>query len=409
MPWNNCIALVDMIAFFPSCEQVDFPELVDKPIAVTNGDSGTTIISSSYEARAFGIKTGMRIQEALTLCPHLIKRASRPKRYAEISSKIINALRDITPDLEVFSIDECWMDLKPIISLYGGIDNIAELIRDTVYKSSGGIRCSIGISEGKLTAKFVAGVNKGKTTIVSSDHIKQYMSEYPVSKMCGIGPRMQEFLHSLNCHTIGDIQSNNHDLLSSKYGIIGKKLQQACNGADTDSVITKERLPKSMGHSKVLPPATTDRELVFNILLHLTYRLTRRMRLLNIVSKTVRIYLSTKHDIIKKTYTFEQSNNCNFEFLQQIKAHMKLWSGQPLFQIGIKCDELIYDENEQYDLFSESYDSKHLTIDKTMDQINKKFGANSCKLASEITLGHSSVVPVIAFNFNATSKNKNSL
>jgi DNA polymerase-4 len=398
-----------MLAFFPSCEQVDFLELQNKPIAVTNGDSGTTIISSSYEARAYGIKTGMRIQEALTLCPHLIKRASRPKRYAEISSNIINALRDITPDLEVFSIDECWMDLKPIMELYGGIDNIAEIIRKTVYESSGGIKCSIGISEGKLTAKFVAGVNKGKTTIVSSEYIKRYMSQYPLSKMCGIGPRMQEFLHSKHCNTIGDIQNNQHDLLSSKYGVVGKKLQQACNGIDTDSVITKEKLPKSMGHSKVLPPATVDKELVFNILLHLTYRLTRRMRLLNIVSKTVTIYLSTQNNIIKNTYTFDQSNNCNHEFMQKIKTHMKLWNGQPLFQIGIKCSELIYYENEQFDLFSDAYDSKYLTIDKTMDQINQKFGANACKSASEIFLTGNNVVPVIAFNFNATSKNKNSL
>ena len=125
MEWSSktCIALVDMQAFFPSCEQVDFPELMNKPVAVTNGEAGTCIISSSYEARAYGIKTGMRMQEALRLCPEIIKRPSRPKRYAEISGNIISALRNITPDIEVFSIDECWINLYPILNLYKGIEN----------------------------------------------------------------------------------------------------------------------------------------------------------------------------------------------------------------------------------------------------------------------------------------------
>lgn len=409
MAWNNCIALVDMIAFFPSCEQLDFPELVGKPLAVTNGDAGTTIISSSYEARAFGVKTGMHMNEAIKLCPDIIKRSSRPKRYAEISAKIMSALKNITPDIEIFSIDECWIDLKPILSLYGGIDSITKLIRGVILESSGGIRCSIGVSSGKLTAKFVAGVNKGETTVVSHDKIKEYMAGYPVSKMCGIGKMMQEYLTTRRCFTIGDVQQSHYDLLSSKYGVVGKKLQLACNGVDNDPVITKERLPKSMGHSKVLPPATIDRELVTNILLHLTYRLTRRMRLLNITSKNVRIYFFTKYDVIKNSYEFDKPNNCNREFIEKVRQHLKLWKGQSLFQIGVKCHELIHDNSSQQDLFDEPYNSKYLTVDRAMDNINKKFGTNTCKHANELILDEDSVIPVIAFNFDATSNSKNSL
>jgi DNA polymerase-4 len=409
MAWDRCIAHVDMQAFFPSCEQVDFPELKDKAIAVTNGEAGTTIISSSYEARAFGIKTGMKMQEALTLCPHLIKRASRPKRYSEISHSILDGLRNITPDIEVFSIDECWMDLKPIIDLYGGIDSIVEIIRESVFKASGGINCSIGISEGKLTAKFVCASNKGKTTIISSKDIKQYMAPYPVSKICGFGKQIQQFLHSKKCYTIGDIQKAPFNMLSEKYGLVGKKLQLVCNGIDTDEVITKEKLPKSMGHSKILPPYTKDLMMVENILLHLTFRLTRRMRLLNITSKTVSIYLKAQYKTIKHVYTFDKSNNCNHEFIEKVKEHLLKWKGEPLFQIGLNCNVLIYDDSHQSDMFEEQYDSKFLTLDKTMDEINKRFGANTCKPATELLTENKEIVPVIAFNFDASSKTKNTL
>ncbi len=411
MEWNSktCIALVDMQAFFPSCEQVDFPELMNKPVAVTNGEAGTCIISSSYEARAYGIKTGMRMQEALRLCPEIIKRPSRPKRYAEISGNIISALRNITPDIEVFSIDECWINLYPILNLYKGIDNIVKMIRQDVYDSSGGINCSIGVSEGKLTAKFVVGVNKGKTTIVPADKIKEYMSPYPLEKFCGIGDRVLQYLNDRGFKTIGDLQQAPHNILSMKYGIVGKRIHSACNGYDPVAVTTRENLPKSIGHSKQLPPFLRDRNIIESTLLHLTYRLTRRMRLLNIRSKSVRIYLLSKYKIIHKVYVFRQANNCNNEFIKAVKAHMQIYRGEPLLKLGIKCWEIEYNDSEQLDLFNEPYDSKHLRCDIAMDSINQKFGDNTIRPAMEYIVDKLDFVPVIAFNFNATSKSKNSL
>lgn len=411
MKWNSktCVALVDMQAFFPSCEQVDFPELMNKPVAVTNGEAGTCIISSSYEAREYGIKTGMRMQEALKLCPEIIKRSSRPKRYAEISAKIITALREITPDIEVFSIDECWIDLYPILNLYKGVENIATMIRKAVYDSSGGINCSIGVSEGKLTAKFVAGVNKGKTAIVPADKIKKYMAPYTLEKFCGIGDRVLQYLNDRGYRTIGDLQKAAHNVLSIKYGIVGKRIHSACNGYDPVTLVSKDNLPKSIGHSKQLPPFIRDRNTIESTLLHLTYRLTRRMRLLNIRSKSVRIYLLSKYKLIRKIYHFNQANNCNYEFIKAVKAHMQLYRGEPLLKLGIKCREIEYNKSEQLDLFNEPYNSKHLQCDLAMDSINKKFGENTIRPAMEHIVDKLDLVPVIAFNFNATSNSKNSL
>ena len=97
--WAKAIILVDLNAFFASIEQLDFPYLKNKPVAVTNGDQGTCIITSSYEARLCGVKTGMRLYDAKKLCPNIIQRPSRPERYTAVSANIMRSLNKITPDI----------------------------------------------------------------------------------------------------------------------------------------------------------------------------------------------------------------------------------------------------------------------------------------------------------------------
>ena len=122
--WERAIILVDMNAFFASIEQLDFPELQGQPIGITNGWDGTTIITSSYEARAYGVKTGMRVKEAKVLCNDFIQRPSRPKRYTEISSRIMAGLVEFTPDIEIFSVvhpffrlNYCFFNKKPFSTI----------------------------------------------------------------------------------------------------------------------------------------------------------------------------------------------------------------------------------------------------------------------------------------------------
>lgn len=110
LAWPRMIALVDMNCFFAAVEQHDHPQWQNKPVAVTNGQLGTTIITCSYEARAYGVKTGMKLNTARLYCPQLIQAASRPERYAQLSTTIMDALIQLTPDIEVYSVDEAFLD-----------------------------------------------------------------------------------------------------------------------------------------------------------------------------------------------------------------------------------------------------------------------------------------------------------
>ena len=109
--WQRAIALLDMNAFFASVEQRDFPSLLGQPVAITNGMRGSCIITCSYEARAFGIRTGMRVREALRLCPQLVQRPTRPRVYAKVSRNIMHSLVNVCPDIEILSVDEAFVDI----------------------------------------------------------------------------------------------------------------------------------------------------------------------------------------------------------------------------------------------------------------------------------------------------------
>ena len=157
--WPRVILLADMNAFFASVEQVDHPQWRAKPIALTNGGIGTCIITCSYEARAFGVKTGMHIKQARQLCPDLIQVVSRPQRYAEVSTNIMRALSHFTPDIEIFSVDEAFLDVTRCLQLWGSPREIALRVKQSVYEHSG-ILCSVGVSSDKTTAKFAAKQQK---------------------------------------------------------------------------------------------------------------------------------------------------------------------------------------------------------------------------------------------------------
>ncbi|HEY9199149.1 MAG TPA: hypothetical protein VIR60_07260 [Gammaproteobacteria bacterium] len=163
--WPRAILLVDMNAFFASIEQRDRPELRGRPIGITNGATGTCIITSSYEARAYGVKTGMRVKEALRLCPEFLQIPARPDLYAAVSTAIMEALTRISPDVEVFSVDEAFLDVTRCQRLLGSPERIAQRTKQVVWEVSG-VACSVGVSGDKTTAKYAAKLQKPDGLIV---------------------------------------------------------------------------------------------------------------------------------------------------------------------------------------------------------------------------------------------------
>lgn len=396
--WKKCFAHIDMVSFFASVEQLDFPELAGKPVAVTNGDSGTTIITASYEARAFGIKTGTKVYEARKCCPNLIQRPSRPRRYVEISKRIMAALKMVTPDIEVFSIDECFLELTHVLSLYENIEAIALEIRQTVSAASNGLPCSIGISEGKLTAKFCSEYHKGSTTIMPPDKIKVFMSEAKVGKICGIGSRMEQSLNKLGIVTCKDLEKWPMSVLSNRFGNIGKRLYLTCLGHDPEPIQTQPKPAKSMGHGKILPPNCTNKTLIASTLYHLCEKLTARMREHNLAATQYFVGLKTPFGWLALEIKLTSASNHSALLWRKARTVLLQYHGDVIKQVQVTAISLIDGHIRQLDLFDNEEKEKALQqetkLDQVKDAINTKFGSKAITPASILLTQNN--VPVIA-------------
>jgi len=375
--WSRAIVFVDMNAFFASIEQMDFPELRDKPVAVTNGAEGTCIITCSYEARACGIKTGMRLPEAKKLCSHLIVRPTRIKRYTELSSKIMNCLESITPDIEIFSVDEAFLDVTHCQNLWGNPEIIGRKVKKIVTDISG-LPCSVGVSSDKTTAKYAGEVKKPNGfVVIPKEKIRESLEHVLVTELCGIGPGISQFLLKYGVKYCGDMQKLPISILAQRFGNLGRRIWLMAQGLDFEPVQTKVRDPKSVGHGKVMPPNTKDEKIVLTYLQHMSEKVGARLRRHNLEAKTffigVRSYawgwMGERCSLSHPSNDGQKIYRLGREIL---KEH---WDGSGLFQIQVTALDPVLG-HMQKTLFDD-LENPAEKLNNIMDKINSKYGSHT--------------------------------
>lgn len=372
--WPRAIILIDMNAFFASVEQRDHPEWRGRALAVTNGKQGTCVITASYEARAYGVKTGMRLYEAKKLCPDLIQVPAHPDRYVEVSRAIMKALASLTPDMEIFSIDEAFLDVTRCQLLFGPPEKIGELAKQLVFKASG-LHCSIGISGDKTTAKFAAKQQKPNGfTVIPPWESKTRLKYVPVTALCGIKQGIGSFLAKHGVIHCGDMEKLPISILAKRFGNLGRRIWYMCQGADPDPVHTCVSSPKSMGHGKVMPPNTRDRQIIETYLMHMCEKLAMRLRRHHFCAQHffagVRHYelgwLGSVGQTIQPTHDGREIFQLGLFLLQQ------RWDGEPVSQIQVTALDPRMD-GFQLDLLIQP-DQQREQLNSVIDDINDRFG-----------------------------------
>ncbi|MHB1764331.1 MAG: DNA polymerase Y family protein [Gammaproteobacteria bacterium] len=372
-PWPRAIALVDMNAFFASIEQRDFPELRGQPVAVTNGLTGTCIITSSYEARRCGIRTGMRLPEARRLCPVLIQRPARPTRYAAVSRAIMAALLEITPDLEVFSVDEAFLDLTHCQKAFGSPVGMVQRAREVVFRVSG-LPCSVGLSGDKTTAKYAAKLVKPNgLTVIPPWEARERLCAVPLTDLCGIKSGIGDYLAARGIHTCGDMAHLPVGELSRRFGNLGRRIWYMAQGLDPDPVRTEIALPRSLGHGKILPPATRDREVLETYFLHMAEKLAARLRRHGLEAQTFSIGLRSDEGLIAYPLRTTRPTNDSREIFALCQTYLKEhWAGWGAHQVQVTALDP-RPASSQGELFGGA-DPRRRRLHAVMDRINERYG-----------------------------------
>lgn len=383
---ERVIFLVDMNAFFISCEQTRHPEIIGKPAAVAGDPENRTgiILTANYEARKYGIKTTMVLREAFKLCPDLIIIPPDHRFYEQKSKEVMDIFSTYTPVIEQNSIDEAWLDMTGCGRIFGEPLDIAKNIMNRINKELN-LWCSIGISETKFLAKMASEMKKphGITELWKKD-IKEKMWPLPVSYMYGVGKQTALKLQSMGIFTIKDLAEYDSKYLVTKLGKIGAELSFLANGNDASPVSpNSERDMKSIGRSVTLSHDTTDIEYAKSILLELSDDVGMTARKHGKKGRTVQINIKysdfrsiTRQMTVPATYLVKEIYSAGIKLLE------KNWSNEPIRLLGISLSGFNNNcEAEQISLFQmpdieeKVNNNKRDSIEDAIFNIRKKYGA----------------------------------
>ncbi|HHW01424.1 MAG TPA: DNA polymerase IV [Thermoanaerobacterales bacterium] len=367
---------VDMNAFYASCHQAQDHTLKGRPVLVAGDPQKRNgiILTASYEARRFGVKTAMPNWQAKRLCPHAIFIKPDYDLYVRTSSRVMDILGRFTPLVEVFSIDEAWLDVTGCEGLFGDSVTIAQKIQKAIQQELD-LPCSVGVSCNKLLAKMASDMKKPMgLTVLAPEDVPQMLWPLPVDELFGVGHRMAERLREMNITTIGDLARVPEELLQQAFGLNGRYLHLAANGID-DSPVDPHSMDsaKSMGHSTTLPRDVTSFEEAEMVLLSLSEQVGRRVRRENYMGRTVTLTLrDASFGTITRSVTIPYTCATDDIYAAALKLLHAHWDGKtPLRLLGVSLSQLIK-EFEQVSLFKE--DEKKNKLNQVVDEIKDRFG-----------------------------------
>jgi len=372
---DRIILHIDMDAFFISVEQRDNPLLQGKPAAVCGSLSRSVVTSATYEARPYGIRAGMSIQEAKRRCPQLILVKGDHSKYTETAARIFSILKEYTPLVEVASIDEAYLDITQSLLLFQSPLLIAQSIKDQILAKEQ-LTCSIGMAPNKLLGKLGSALKKPDgLVVIQKGDVEGVLKELPVSKLNGIGPKLTEELNSIGIFTCGQLGKFPVSDLAKRFGVIGERLHEMGLGLDDSPVIPfdEEEDAKSISHSVTFEEDTSDANMLRKVLLQLSERVSRRMRREGFYGK--RIVLTVRYldfFTFSKQKTFSKWMNSGNEIFQHaFEIFESISHPKPIRLLGVGVSQL-KKEGCQLGLFEKREKKDNLL--KAMDRVNERFG-----------------------------------
>ncbi len=389
-PVNGRVILhVDMNSFYASVEMAYNPELKGKPLAIAGNpeERRGIIVTCSYAARTYGVKTTMPLWEAKKLCPGLIVMKPDFDKYRTASHAIFHLLRTYTEKVEPVSIDEGYMDITECSHLGSPIE-IAESIQKRIMDTLD-LPCSIGIAPNKFLAKTASDMKKPMgITILRKRDIPHVLWPLPTGEMHGIGEKTAAKLKTIGIETIGQLAKANDMQLRALLGINGVRLKEKANGIHLSPVDPESVFDfKSVGNSTTLPKDVVNQRELLAVLEKLSIKVSQRLKTKKLLG--TKIGITIRYNDLK-TVTRSQTVLNPFVESEEIygkaaRLFQKHWNGNPIRLLGVTAHDVIEKEEavKQLDLFSFEKDAKKEPLMKTLEELKGKYGKGIIQSASE--------------------------
>lgn len=391
---KKVIFLVDMQSFYASIEKAAHPELAHQPVIIS-GDperrSGV-VLAACPLAKTHGVQNASRLWEAQKQCPQAVVLRPRMQLYVDFSVQITNILNQFTDLVEVYSIDEQFLDVTASQRLFGDPLTIAKKIQSTIMNDMG-IRARVGIGPNKILAKMAcdqfAKKNENGIFQLDFDNIERDMWKLPIEKLFGVGSKMEHHLKRMGIRTIGHLANFPLHILKKRWGINGEVLWQTANGIDYSPVTVKTHdQRKAIGHHMTLPRDYDRLQDIKVVLLELSEEVARRARFKNYMGSTVS--LGVRGASFETPTGFHRqlklTSPTHFDidiFHAACQLFQKYWDGLPVRSIGITLSQLQTVHHYQLNLFDSEL--KKEKINQALDFIYIKYGPTALIRASSLS------------------------
>jgi DNA polymerase-4 len=280
----------DMDAFFASIEIRDQPGLRGKPVIVAGVGRGV-VLSATYEARAYGVRSAMPTARALRLCPGAILVPPRRGEYAAASREIMGIFRAVTPLVEPLSLDEAFLDVSGALRRLGPPARIAAMIRAQVHEQHG-ITCSVGVAPSKFIAKLASARCKPDgLLVVPAAEVLAFLHPLPVEALWGVGERAAQRLARLGLRTVGDLAQTPAATLKREFGAAAGTHLASLAWAKDDRPVVPNTGEKSIGAEETFPEDVDDPDVIRRELLRLSERTARSLRSSGYAARTIVVKL----------------------------------------------------------------------------------------------------------------------
>lgn len=344
---------LDMDHFFTAVEEREHPEFKDKPVIVgadPKGGTGRGVVSTSnYQARKFGVTSGMPISRAWKLCPGAVYLPVNYELYAKVSDEIMNILRKHADKFEQWGIDEAFLDVTSQVNDYTSAEVLALQIKDEIH-SKEGLTCSVGISSNKLVAKIASDFQKPNgLTILKEEDVEKFLAPLPVRKLLWVGRKTGQKLENMGIKTIGDLARYDATVLTDVLGELGKQLHLMARGIDKGDVQERTQI-RSISREMTFQEDTDDFEAILKTLGKLSEEVCEDAlkKLLHFKTVTIRVrYANFETHTHSKTLPFITNRLQDVEKAAEELLQPYFAQNRKIRLVGIRVSNLVSSEKQR--------------------------------------------------------------
>ena len=338
------------------------------------------VLAKSSPTKKYGIQTGEPLFLALEKCPHLEVIQPDYPLYVEASRHFVQMLRQFSPCVEQYSIDEAWVDMTGTERLWGTPRMAAETMRRRIWDELG-FTVNVGISSNKLLAKMAGDLEKpNKVHTLFPEEVPGKMWPLPVRDLFMVGAATQAKLNRMGIYTIGELANCDIKVLQKKLGKYGEMIWHSANGRSTDLLTAEPEANKGYGNSVTTAKNVETQEDAYQVLLGLCETVAMRLRQDGMCGGCVTVQLRTSefHSFSHQSRLQGATNITQEIYQAACRIFDEAWDGiTPLRQLGVQMTHLAAEPYQQFDLFSDlspkRYDKK-LRLDEAVDALRDRFG-----------------------------------